>query len=160
MNAIEFLPFMGHSSIHPPFDDFLMDNGITWRPKIGRNLDTSFFIPGTGLNLTFDFGSSAPEDGFAVKSEGSFVFNEFAVTFIAEDKKNGQYKGPLPHGLVASDTRQTVEQKLGTPKRRNEGGDNYYLDGLVWVVAFEEQKLEFIQFYLPTDNKRKYGLCP
>ena len=160
MNAIDFLPFLGHSSIYPPFDEFLTANGIASRPKVGRKLETTFFVPGTGLHLSFEFAISAAEKGFEVRSDGSFIFSGFEITTIVEDKKNGRYDGLLPHGLLASDTRQMVEQRLGTPKRRNEESDNYYLNGLVWMVAFKGGKLQFIQLFLPDNNKRKHGLCP
>ena len=160
MNALEFLPFLGHSSIHLPFDDFLTNNGITKRPKINERLDTTIFVPGQGLSLAFRFDTYAKEEGFVPKSEGSLVFTSFTITLIAESKKNGQYSGPLPRGLVAADTRQTVEQKLGTPKRRNEESDNYFIDGLVWEVAFEGDKFQYLRFYLPTNGWRKHGICP
>ena len=160
MNALEFLPFLGHSSIHIPFDDFLTNNGITKRPNIRRDLETDIFVPGHGLCLSFDFDIDAKEDGFVPKSEGSFVFTSFTITLISESKKDGQYSGPLPHGLVAADTRESIEKKLGTPKRRNEESDNYFIDALVWTVAFEGNKFEFLRFYLPDNGKREQGLCP
>ena len=160
MNALEFLPFLGHSSIHLPFDDFLTNNGITKRPNTRRDLETDIFVPGHGLCLSFRFDIYAKEEGFVPKSEGSFVFTGFEIMLIVQSKKNGRYSGPLPHRLVATDTRESAEKKLGTPKRRNEESDNYFIDGLVWTVAFEGVKFQFLQFDLPTNNLRKHGLCP
>jgi hypothetical protein len=160
MNATEFLPFMGHSSIYPPFDEFLTANGVVWRPKSGRTLNTTFFIAGTGLHMSFDFAISAAEKGFDVKSDGSYIFTGFEIAVVAENKKNGSYGGVLPHGLLASDTRQSVEQKLGTPKRRNKNSDNYYLDRLVWTVAFGNDIIEAIQFSVPSNGWRQHGICP
>ena len=87
MNAIDFIQFLGHSSIQVPFDDFLTSQGISWRPKVGRTLDTTHFINGQGLVMTFEFDSAAAEEGIKVKSEGDYLFNDFTVQFIAEDKK-------------------------------------------------------------------------
>ena len=63
MNAIDFIQFLGHSSIHGPFDDFLTAQGIAWRPKAGRNLDTTYFVKGHGLVLSFEFGVATAEKG-------------------------------------------------------------------------------------------------
>ena len=160
MNALDLLVFLGHSSIHIPFDDFLTKHGFTKRPKVGRRLETSLEIPGTGLNLLFDFDISASEKGFVARSEGSFIFTELEVTLIAESKKQSTYSGVLPRGILVSDSRRVIEQKLGTPKRRNAESDNYYLDGLVWTVAFNGDKLQFIQFALPDNGWREHGICP
>ena len=160
MNALDLLVFLGHSSIHIPFDDFLTKYGFTKRPKVGRRLETSLEIPGTDLNLLFDFDISASEKGFVARSEGSFIFTELEVTLIAENKKQSTYSGVLPQGLLISDTRKIVEQKLGTPKRRNKDSDNYFLDDLVWTVAFSGENLWFIQFALPDNGWREHGICP
>lgn len=160
MNASEFLPFLGHSSIHGPFDDFLTQHGFTKRPKVGRRLETSLTVPGTGLNISFDFDISASDKGFVARSQGSFVFTELEVTLIAESKKYSAYSGVLPREILASDSRRAIEQKLGAPKRRNAESDNYFLDGYVWTVAFESERLQFIQFSIPSAGWRKYGICP
>jgi hypothetical protein len=160
MNASELIPFLGHSSIHQPFDDFLTSHGFTKRPKVGRRLDTLLSVDGTGIWLGFDFATSAIEKHMPIKSEGSFIFYELSVTFIIEEKKSGSYNGVLPYGISGADTRQSVEAKLGTPKRRNEDSDNYYLDGLVWTVGFQGERIQLVQISLPRDGFRKYGLCP
>jgi hypothetical protein len=160
MSALEFLPFLGHSSIYPPFDDFLTSNGITKRPTLKRNLQNDIFADGAGISMHFSFGISGAEEGFVVKSEGTFIFRSMYIILIEEDKKDGKYSGPLPHGLLVSDTRTTVEQKLGAPKRRNKSSDNYYLDGLVWTVVFEGNKLRYIELHLPDNGWREHGICP
>lgn len=160
MLLMDFLPFLGHSSINAPFDEFLNAKGIMWRPKVGRRLDTLHFIPSTGLALSFDLAVSAQERGISPKSEGNFVFTRLDVMIVAADKKDGSYGGPLIRGLVAQDTRQLIEAKLGQPRRRNAESDNFYLDDLVWTVAFERGKLNFLQFDLPSDGWRAHGICP
>jgi hypothetical protein len=161
MNAIDFIQFLGHSSIYEPFDDFLTGQAIKWRPKAGRDLDMMHFVNGHGLVIKFEFGVSAADKGFEAKSEGEYVFSGCTVQFIAEDKKHGRYSGPMLHNLVGTDTRADVQKKLGTkPTRVLDWGDNYFLDGLVWTISFEKDKIEYVMLDLPTDGYRKYGVCP
>ena len=161
MNAIDFIQFLGHSSIHEPFDDFLTNLGIVWRPKAVRRLDTTFFVNGHGLVLSFEFGISTAEKGIKAKSDGDYIFNYLTVQFIAEDKKHGKYAGPMLHGLTASDKRADVGTKLGVaPTRRLDWGNNYFLDGLVWTVAFASDSIKYARLELPSDGHREYGLCP
>jgi hypothetical protein len=160
MNALDFLPFLGHSSIYPPFDEFLAKNGVIKRPNIKQNLDNTIFVRGIGLCLSFQFDISAKDEGFIAKSEGVFIFTEFEIMIVTADKKNGKYEGVLPYGLTSLDTRQSVEQKLGTPKRRNEDSDNYYINDLVLTVAFKADKLKFLQFDLPDNGWRERSIAP
>lgn len=161
MNAVNFIQFLGHSSVHELFDDFLTSQGITWRPKSGRTLNTTYFVNGHGLVLTFGFAISAEEKGFRTKSKGDYIFNDFTVQFIAEDKKHGSYSGPMLHNLAANDTRAAVQKKLGVkPTRALDWGDNYFLDDLVWTISFENDKIEYVMLELPSDGHREYGLCP
>ena len=51
-------------------------------------------------------------------------------------------------------------KETGTLKRRTADVDNYYVDGVVWTVAFEGDALEFLQLGVPSNGKRKHGLCP
>ena len=161
MNATDFIKFLGHSSIHEPFDDFLTGQGIKWRPKAGRDLDMMHFINGHGLVIKFDFGVSAAEKGFRAKSEGEYIFSGCTVQFIADDKKHGRYSGPMLHNLAVADTRADVQKKLGLkPTRVLDWGDNYFLDELVWTISFEKDKIEYVMLDLPTDGYRKHGVCP
>ena len=162
MNAIDFIQFLGHSSIHAPFDDFLASQGIAWRPKVGGStFNVLHLIKGQGLGMTFGLASDALKKNTNVKSAGDYVFNHFNVQFIVEDKKNGKYVGPMLHALAPNDTRAAVEKKMGTaPTRRLDWGDNYFLDDLVWTIAFKADAIEFVMLETPRDGHRKYGLCP
>ena len=161
MNAIDFIQFLGHSSIHVPFDDFLTSQGISWRPKVGSDLDIMHFIKGQGLVMTFGFGNEAVEKGIHLKSAGDYFFNEVSVQFIVEDKKSGKYVGPMLHALAPNDTRAAVEKKMGSaPTRRLDWGDNYFVDGLVWTIAFKSDLIKSVRLELPDDSHREYGLCP
>ncbi len=161
MNAIDLVKFLGHSSIYEPFDDFLTKQSITWRPKAGRDLDVTHFINGKGLVVDFDFAVSAIEKGFLIKSEGEYIFKELTVRFIADNKKHGQYSGPLLYHLAANDSRAEVAKKLGVkPTRVLDWGDNYFLDDLVWTISFENDKIEYVMLEIPRNGHRKNGLCP
>ena len=161
MNATDFIQFLGHSSIHEPFDDFLTAQGIAWRPKAGRKLDTAYFVNGHGLVLSFELGVATAEKGIKVKSDGEYIFNYLTVQYIAEDKKHGKYTGPMLHGLTPSDKRAEVGEKLAVaPTRRLEWGDNYFLDSLVWTVSFASDRIKYARLELPSDGHREHGLCP
>lgn len=104
------------------------------------------------------FEIDAKGNGIAPKSEGAFIFSQLEIRISGDDGRNGIYTGHLPYGLIANDSRDAVK-KLGQLKRRMPEIDNYFLDGVVWTVAFEEDKLEFFQLGVPTNGKRKHGLC-
>jgi hypothetical protein len=161
VNAIDFIQYLGHSSIHEPFDDFLTAQGIVWRPKAGRKLDTTCFVNGHGLVMSFELGAATAEKGIKARSAGDYIFNYLTVQYIAEDKKHGKYTGPMLHGLAPSDTRAEVGKKLGVaPTRRLDWGDNYFLDNLVWTVSFTSDSIKYARLELPSDGHREYGLCP
>lgn len=160
MNALDFIPYLGHSSIYPPFDVFLSECGIAWRPSMKRNVDKMLSVKGQGITISFCFDISAKENGVKIKSEGAFIFDRLQIMLIEEDKKDGKYTGPLPRGILPTDSRAQIEAKLGAPTRRNEETDNYYLDELVWIVAFEGEKLQYLKLCVPDDGWRKHGLCP
>lgn len=160
MNVLNLLPFLGHSSIYPVLDEFLTRNGIANRPSLKKNVEKDIDVSGTGLIIRFVFDSTKAVEGFETKSEGIFIFKNLYVALIPENKKSGSYLGLLPHGLVAADTRASAEAKLGIPKRRNKNSDNYYLDGMVWIVAFQDDKLRFVEFDLPDNGWREQGICP
>jgi hypothetical protein len=155
MKLDDLIQFLGHSSIYLPFDDFLMQNGIKWRPSLKRDLDTDYFIKGQGLYMAFSI--SAEKDGIQKKSEGNFILKQ--VTGMTIDEGNGIYRGSIPFGIVQSDQRMDVERKLGIPKRRNKNSDNYFIDGLVWTFAFEGVNMQFVEINVPTNGWRTHGIA-
>ncbi|MGY0505405.1 hypothetical protein [Luteimonas sp. e5] len=158
MNAFDFTPYIGHSSTYPALDSLLKEHGITWRPSAHRNLDTLYFIPGKGISIAFTIG--AENEGIHKKSDGDFILDQLEVSLVEENKKHGKYAGTLPLGLSASDSRQQTRRKLGVPTRTTDKLDNYYIDQLVWTLAFDGDHLKFVQVAAPSDGKRKHGLCP
>lgn len=157
MNAIDLMSFLGHSSIYRPFDEFLAASGVKKRPKIGRSLDTIIPVKDEGLSMSFEI--DAKGRGIVQKSEGTFVFYRLEIMLLEKGQDNGVYAGELPYSLLATDSRSEVESKLKNLKRRLPDGDDYFVDGLVWTVAFEGEKLRFFQVCVPTDGMRKRGLC-
>jgi len=73
MKLDDLIQFLGYSSIYLPFDDFLIQNGIKWRPSLKRDLDTTHFIKDKGLVMSFSI--SADKDGIQKRSEGNFILN-------------------------------------------------------------------------------------
>lgn len=157
MNAAELIAFLGHGSDHAPFDAFLQKHGIKERPKAGRTLNTVIPIKGQGLSMSFEIDPLGT--GITPRSEGAFIFSQLEI-MVSGSGKAGLYTRPLPCGLESADSRETIERKLGALKRRTADVDNYYIDGVVWTVAFEGDALEFLQLGVPSNGKRKHGLCP
>jgi hypothetical protein len=155
MKLNDLIQFWGHSSIYLPFDDFLMQNGIKWRPNLKRDLDTTHFIKGQGLSIRFSI--SAEKDGIQKKSEGNFILKQVEATIM--DNGNGAYGESIPFGIAQSDKRMDIEKKIGAPKRRNKDSDNYFIDGLVWTFAFEGMDMGFIQIRVPTNGLRAHGIA-
>lgn len=108
MNAIELMIFLGHSSTHEPFDEFLTKNSIKSRPKTGRSLETLIPIKGQGLSMSFEI--DAKGNGIAPKSEGAFIFSQLEIRISGDDGRNGIYSRHLPYGLSANDSRDAVEK--------------------------------------------------
>ncbi|MGP3506555.1 MULTISPECIES: hypothetical protein [Paracidovorax] len=157
MNAVELIGFLGHASIYKPFDDYLAASGIKKRPKIGKSLDTIIPLKGTGLTISFDI--DAEGEGIVPKSEGTFIFYQLEIMMLDKGQDVGVYAGPLPYGLLSTDSRSEIESKLKNLKRRLPTNDSYFVDGLVWTVVFQEERLRYFQVGVPTDGKRKHGLC-
>ena len=158
MNALNFIKYLGYSSNYTPLDDFLTENGIRWRPNIKRNLDTTYFIKNSGIALSFTIG--ADTEGIMKKSEGDFIFNHLGLTLIEENKNDGVYCGSLPEALSISDTRCITEKKLGNPKRKLERVSNYYINDLIFTLAFAGENIRYLQIDVPDDGWRMYGICP
>jgi len=155
MDAIKLISFLGHSSIYPEFDNFLLENGIKERPK---KIEGTQWIRNEelGISLTFQLSDIFDEESLVPqKSEGNFIFSgaEFPAVF----------KGKLPYELSLSLQKQDVDAKLGSPLRFREKvpSATYFYDGYVIVLNWmkDSPKDRFIRFSLPNIyDKQNLGL--
>lgn len=158
MNALDFLPFLGYSSVYAPLDNLLVEKDITWRPNVKRRLDTTYFVKGEGIVISFGFGVES--EGVIPKSEGTYIFQCLTMTVIEENKKSGKYSGKLPEGLTATTLRPQIHKILGAPKRMLEEADNYFINDLVWTIVYFEDNISYLIIEVPTDGWRENGICP
>jgi|GEM_PF-3029926 len=42
MNPLDYIEYLGHSSVYPPLVDQLSRDEITWRPNVRRTLSITF----------------------------------------------------------------------------------------------------------------------
>ena len=151
MDAIKLVTFLGHSSVHEPFDRFLTEMGVTKRPK---KIESTVNIALTKekVDITFEIEETFEERTLVGKrSEGRFILQR--VSF------NNGFDGPLPHGLELSMDRKEVDALLGVPRAESPVGPSatYYKDGLVIVFNWSKASPadRFVRFALPTVSHRE-----
>ncbi len=165
MDTNKLVSFLGHSSVHDAFDDFLIANGIKKRPKLSD--DYPYKIPSSEPGLALTFEDSAESKGMARKSEGQFVFHEI---YFAFDPKKGAFQGDLPFGIGAARSIEGVEAALGSPRVRRDSLNPkfpglfacYLIDGIVLQFKFadaEGRTLKFARVGLKEDHHVAHGLA-
>lgn len=169
INAIELMGFLGHSSIHEPFDDYLHAHNIKKRPNNnGRDLEETVAIKTQGLHVCFVTSNTLEEKGLTAKSPGTYLFNWLDIYLIKQDGFS-PYKGPLPFGLATQMNQSQVRQFLGTPKytfadeKWTANVDFYYLEELVLSVRYADMvgnKISLVTVRLPDRQTREDGIAP
>jgi hypothetical protein len=71
MNPLDYIEYLGHSSVYPSLVDQLSRDKIQWRPNVQRKLDTTYFVSGEGVVLHFNI--DAENNGITMKSEGDYI---------------------------------------------------------------------------------------
>lgn len=168
INAVELIQFLGHSSIHEPFDDYLHEQGIKKRPSIeGKHHDPYIEIKKQGLHLVFLISNELHEKGVEAKSDGTYLFNWLDIYLKKEDGMT-PYKGPLPFGLAANLSQEQVRSLLGQPKHVtvdpefDANVDFFFVDDLVLAIKYDMQgnTIRMINPRLPDNWAREHGITP
>jgi hypothetical protein len=169
INAIEMMNFLGNSSIHEPFDDYLDANSIKKRPKIGGNTyDPYIEVKKQGLHLVFVYSGELQKKGLIAKSPGTYLFNWLYIYLIKQDGFS-PYKGPLPFGLSQQMIQQQVRALLGQPPHVTfdvtwkSNVDFYFIDGLVVAVKYSDMNgsaISIVTTRLPDNWAREQGIAP
>ena len=169
INAVDLMKFMGHSSIHEPFDDYLHEHGIKKRPDVeGKHYDPYIEIKKQGLHLAFLTSNELHEKGVRAKSDGTYLFNWLDIYLKKEDGMT-PYAGPLPFGLAADLSQEQVRALFGQPKHVNvkpEMGTNvdfFFIDDLVVAIKYTDLQgsaMRMINPRLPNNWAREHGIAP
>ncbi|WP_431257441.1 hypothetical protein ACQ86G_22755 [Roseateles chitinivorans] len=164
MNISTLISFLGHSSIHAPFDAFLKANGVKRRPRDTDGYPYAIKSAVPGLSLGFE---DDPEDlGIPRKSDGGFVFSKINFELVS---KKAPYLGDLPFGVDQRRSGQEVSALLGAPRTQGKVpvgdgvGMSYFIDGLVVVFSYADAsliQLSYVGISLPDDADREHGLAP
>ncbi len=165
MDTNTLVAYLGHSSVHPAFDDFLIANGIKKRPELADDYPYKIASLEPGLALTFE--DSAEAKGMARKSEGQFVFHEIYFDF---DPKRGAFQGDLPFGIGAARSIEGMEAVLGSQRVRRDSANpkfpglfaSYLIDGIVIQLKFSDAQgkaLKFARVGLKENNHVTHGLA-
>ena len=145
MDTTKLLSFLGHSSIYPPFDDFLLKNSIKKRPKKNEGSER-ITDKVTGLTLEFQLVTIFDKESLIPKiSEGWHIFR--SVTFPRN------FPDELPFGLSLVLTKDELDKKLGSPKEHLPKIPlaSYFYDNKLIVVNWDKDEPEdaFIRFTVP-----------
>ncbi|WP_431257443.1 hypothetical protein ACQ86G_22765 [Roseateles chitinivorans] len=160
----QLVAFLGHSSIHDAFNDYLTRHGVKKRPKASDDYPYQVDVKAEGITLTFE--DSPRKYEIATKSDGQFIFSEIYCDL--ESKKN-PFKGNLPFGVNDARTSTDIIKRLGEPRSTIEGatddgfGQTYFIDGLVCIFMFDDAAgsvMSFVRLCVPTKFDRQQGLAP
>lgn len=144
MNAKQLIEFLGHSSIHESFDDFLLANGIKKRPK-GNEVTISVADKPLGISMEFQAANFYDEEHIQKKkSDGKFILKE--VTF------QKQPESTLPYGISFKLSVKQASDLLGPAKKETVlPTATYFFDEKIIVIRREQTSnaISSISFSLP-----------
>ena len=151
MDTTKLLSFLGHSSIYPPFYDFLLESGIKKRPKKNEGSE-SLTDKTTGLTLEFDLATIFDEASLIPKkSEGWYILS--SVTFPRD------FSDALPYGLSLNLTKADLDKKLGTAikERPHIPLVTYFHNNMLITINWNKEDPEdaFIRFTAPNVSHKK-----
>lgn len=156
MDATKLISFLGFTSIHEPFDNFLLSYKMKKRPQPG---DSPYKMVEKKMGLSLTFEDDVEGNEIERKSPGIFVFSSAYFSFKGDGYT--PFSGTLPFSLVQTDTPAEVEHKLGKPREIDEDDGyfaSYFHRGLVVSVRYSDKKkggLEFVRVSLPTKYHRQ-----
>lgn len=168
ISAIELIKFLGYSSIHEPFDDYLHAHGIKKRPNVGKDYNPYIEIKKQGLHLIFLTPGGVVENGVRQKTPGNYIFNSLDI-YLKKGDGFSPYKGPLSFDLNASFSQLQIRNNLGKPKhvtfdeKWGANVDFYFVDSLVLAVKYTDMQgsaIEMIDYRLPDNWARENGIVP
>lgn len=165
MDTTKLASFLGHSTLHEPFDDFLVASGIKKRPKLSDSLP--YKVPSSVPGLALAFEDSPEAKGMARRSEGQFVFHE--IYFDFNPRKDG-FVGDMPFGIGAARSLSDVQAVLGIPRVLRDSLNpkfpgvfaSYLVDDLVIQLKYADAEgnvLKFARVGIRTDILVQQGLA-
>jgi len=146
MDVQTLLGFLGHSSIHPPLDDFLARHGVKKRPK-GDDPIQSIELADSGISLEFEPGETFDEVSLTPRrSKGRFILTSIYV--------DTRFKSALPYGVSLDASTADLRAKLGAAKEDDPVGPSltFYVDNILIVINWRKKKPKesFIRLAVPT----------
>ena len=151
VGALILIGFLGHSSIHPALDDYLLAGGIKKRPKKNEASET-ITDKKSGVELEFQISPIFDKEALSPKkSDGRFILA--SVTFL---------KGcslPLPYGISLQLGKDAISRILGNPLKEREQIPlvTYYHENMVITVNWNKNDPAeaFIRFTVPNIYHKK-----
>lgn len=152
MNISECINFLGHASVYPQFDLFLLNDKIKKRLKGKESYETLSSLDNKVV-LSFQlFDDFSDESLIPAKSKGKSILSEIEV--------HSGYSGHLPYDLSFNDTIEGVKNKLGGIIEEIELPNRhiftfYYDLLLIGVFISDNEGIYMIKISVPTVYDKK-----
>lgn len=169
IEAVALMKFLGHSSIHQRFDEYLHAYEIKRRPKIGGSTYNPYIeVKKQGLNIIFLGDNESNEKGILPRSRGSYIFSSLDI-YVKKGDGFSPYLGSLPFGLSRELTQVKVRDVLGKPRHVtydeewSANVDFYLLQDLVVAIKYTDMQggaISMVDIRLPDSWARDHGIAP